>query len=90
MNGLTSRIFEEINRCLKPGGKYSIGDVPRHESVCEVVPKVMIKPKEIKPGLVSSINAFYIVQEITSISSKTNLELATIRKQLGYNWRETL
>jgi len=35
-----ARIFEEINRCLKPGGKYLISDAPCHESVCEMVSKV--------------------------------------------------
>jgi len=41
--------------------------------------KLMIKPKEIKLGLVSS-STLDTVQEITSILSKTNLKLATIRE----------
>jgi hypothetical protein len=42
----------------------------------------MTKPKEIKPGLVSSINASYTIQEITAILSKTNLKSATVKKTM--------
>jgi ubiquinone/menaquinone biosynthesis C-methylase UbiE len=75
------RIFDEINRCLKAGGKYLISDMRRDMNpFVKCFLKLMTKPKEIKPGLVSSINASYTVQEIKSILSKTNLKSATVKK----------
>lgn len=75
------RIFDEINRCLKPGGKYLISDM-RHDMnpFVKRFLKLMTKPKEIRSGLVSSINASYTVQEIKAILSKTNLKPATVKK----------
>jgi ubiquinone/menaquinone biosynthesis C-methylase UbiE len=75
------RIFDEIHRCLKPGGKYMVSDMRRDMNLfVKWFLKLMTKPKEIKPGLVTSINASYTVQEITSILSKTNLKSATVKK----------
>ncbi len=75
------RIFDEIHRCLKPGGKYLVSDMRRDMNpVVKWFMKLMTKPKEIRPGLVSSINASYTVQEITSILSKTNLKSAIVKK----------
>jgi ubiquinone/menaquinone biosynthesis C-methylase UbiE len=75
------RIFDEIHRCLKSGGKYLISDMRRDMNpFVKWFLKLMTKPKEIKPGLVSSINASYTVQEIKSILSKTNLKSATVKK----------
>jgi ubiquinone/menaquinone biosynthesis C-methylase UbiE len=75
------RIFDEIHRCLKPGGKYLVSDMRRDMNpVVKWFMKLMTKPKEIRPGLVSSINACYTVQEITSILSKSNLKSAIVKK----------
>ena len=77
------RIFDEINRCLKRGGKYMISDMRRDMNpFFKWFLKLMTKPKEIKPGLVSSINASYTIQEITAILSKTNLKSATVKKTM--------
>ena len=74
-------IFEEIHRCLKHGGKYFISDMRRDMNpFVKWFLKIATKPKEIKPGLISSINASYTVQEIKSILSKTNLKSATIKQ----------
>jgi hypothetical protein len=43
---------------------------------------MMTKPKEIKPGLVSSINASHTVEEIESILSKTNLKQAIVKRTI--------
>ena len=78
-----AKIFDEIYRCLKHGGKYMISDMRRDMNpVFKWLLKLMTKPKEIKPGLVSSINASYTVQEIESILSKTNLKSATVKKTM--------
>jgi ubiquinone/menaquinone biosynthesis C-methylase UbiE len=76
-----SRIFNELYRCLKPGGKYLISDMRRDMNpLVEWFLKLMTKPKEIRPGLISSINASYTVQEIQSILSKTDLKSSKVKK----------
>jgi len=81
-----SRIFNEVYRCLKPGGKYLISDMRRDMNpFVKWFLKLMTKPKEIRPGLVSSINASYTVQEIQSILSKTDLKSSKVKKTtLGF------
>lgn len=76
-----SRIFNEVCRCLKPGGKYLISDMQRDMNpFVKWFLKLMTKPKEIRPGFVSSINASYTVQEIQSILSKTDLKSSKVKK----------
>jgi ubiquinone/menaquinone biosynthesis C-methylase UbiE len=76
-----SRIFNEVYRCLKPGGKYLISDMRRDMNpFVKWFLKLMTKPKEIRPGLISSINASYTVQEIQSILSKTDLKTSKVKK----------
>ena len=76
-----SRIFNEVYRCLKPGGKYLISDMRRDMNpFVKWFLKLMTKPKEIRPGLISSINASYTVQEIQSILSKTDLKTSKVEK----------
>jgi len=78
-----SRIFNEINRCLKPGGKFLVSDMRRDMSpFMKWFMKLMTKPKEIRPGLTSSINAAYTIQEIQSILSKTDLKSSTVKKTM--------
>ncbi len=78
-----SRILDEVHRCLKPGGKYMISDMRRdmNPSVRWFL-KLMTKPKEIRPGLTSSINASYTVQEIQSILLKTDLKASNVQKTI--------
>ena len=76
-----SRIFNEVYRCLKPGGKYLISDMRRDMNpFVKWFLKLMTKPREIRPGLISSIDASYTVQEIRSILSKTNLKSSKVKK----------
>ena len=76
-----SRIFNEVYRCLIPGGKYLISDMRRDMNpFVKWFLKLMTKPKEIRPGLISSINASYTVQEIQSILSKTDLKSSKVKK----------
>jgi len=75
------RIFNEIYRCLKINGKYLISDMRRDMNpFVKWFLKLMTKPKEIRPGLISSINASYTVQEIQSILSKTDLKSSKVKK----------
>jgi ubiquinone/menaquinone biosynthesis C-methylase UbiE len=76
-----NRIFNEVYRCLKPGGKYLVSDMRRDMNpFVKWFLKLMTKPKEIRPGLVSSINASHTVQEIQSILSKTDLKSSKVKK----------
>jgi ubiquinone/menaquinone biosynthesis C-methylase UbiE len=76
-----SRIFNEVYRCLKPRGRYLISDMRRDMNpFVKWFLKLMTKPKEIRPGLISSINASYTVQEIQSILSKTDLKSSKVKR----------
>lgn len=69
------RIFNEIQRVLKPGGLYCISDLRRDMNpAVRWFMKLITKPKEIRPGLISSINASYTPGEIEAILGESNLK----------------
>jgi ubiquinone/menaquinone biosynthesis C-methylase UbiE len=75
------RIFNEVYRCLKPGGRYLIIDMRRDVNLFVKWFLILItKAKDIRPGLVSSINASYIVPEIRALLANTDLRLAVVKK----------
>jgi len=75
------RVFDEIHRVLKPGGKYFISDLRRNMNLLlKAFMKCMTKPKEIKPGLISSINASYTLEEIASLLDKSQLRQSSVKK----------
>lgn len=69
------KVFNEIQRVLKPGGLFCITDMRR-----DVKPliKWMIyhstKPKEIRPGFLTSLNAAYTVSEMRALLSRSVLK----------------
>ncbi|MCU0822090.1 MAG: class I SAM-dependent methyltransferase, partial [Spirochaetes bacterium] len=77
------KAFNEIDRVLKPGGKYFISDLKRDMNpLIVLLLKISTRPKEIIPGLVSSINAAYTKNEIILILSKTDLKNAAVNTNL--------
>jgi len=77
------KIFDEIYRVLKPKGKYCISDLRRDMNIIiKWFMKLMTKPKEIKPGLISSINASYTVGEAQVILKETKLIESQVKKSI--------
>jgi ubiquinone/menaquinone biosynthesis C-methylase UbiE len=73
------KIFNEIYRVLKPQGAYFISDLRRDMNFfIKWVMKAVTKPKEIRPGLITSINASYTLKEIQFVLSGTALKDSTI------------
>jgi len=75
------RVFDEVYRVLKPRAKYFISDMRRDMNpFVRWFMRLMAKPKEIRPGLVSSINASYTTDEIRSVLDQSNLKESVVAK----------
>lgn len=76
------KVFDEINRVLKPEGIFCVTDMRR-----DVNPLVKwliyfsTKPKEILPGFLSSLNASYTVDEIKNVLSQSTIKKFTVNKE---------
>lgn len=68
-------IVNEIARVIKPGGIYMISDL-RRDMLAPVrwFLWLTVKPKEMRPGLVTSINASYVIGEVEALLAKTKLQ----------------
>lgn len=74
-------IFNEVHRVLKAGGRYFISDLKRDMNVLlKWFMWLMTKPKEIRPGLISSINAAYTLPEIRDLLAQSKLRNASVGK----------
>jgi len=77
-----TKVLDEVYRVLRGGGKYCISDLRRDMNpLVKWFMKLVTKPKEIRPGLISSINAAYTVEEIGSILEQSNLVGYKVRSQ---------
>lgn len=75
--------FNEIERVLKPGGKYCISDLRRDmQPLIKFLMKAMTKPKAIKPGLISSIRAAYTKNELEKMLPNTRLKNYEIQQHV--------
>ena len=77
------KAFNEIYRVLKRGGKFFISDLKRDMNpFMAFFLKINTQPKEIRPGLISSINAAYTKEEIAVLLNKTPLKHAIVSKNM--------
>ena len=74
------KIFTEIYRVLKKEGKFFITDFRRDLSfLIRWFLYLAAKPKEIRPGLITSLNASYIKDEIKTIIKKSDFKDFSIK-----------
>ncbi len=76
------KVFNEIKRVLKPKGFFCITDMRRDVSV---ILKWMIyfstKPKEIRPGFLSSLNASYTIEELRELLKQSRFNEYMVYKE---------
>ena len=76
------RVFNEIYRVLRQGGRYCVTDLRRDVGWLK---RSMVyhstNPKEMRPGLLSSLNASYTAGEILEILSGSSLKNASVKKE---------
>lgn len=74
------KVFAEIHRVLKPSGRFCITDMRR-----DVNPLIKwliyhsTKPKEIRPGFLTSLNASYTVSEMSALLERSELKNAEVK-----------
>jgi ubiquinone/menaquinone biosynthesis C-methylase UbiE len=77
------KVFDEIHRVLKNKGRFCICDLRRDiNPLLVMIMKLLVKPKSIKPGFISSLNAAYTVEEIQDILSRTKLAGSNVVKDV--------
>jgi ubiquinone/menaquinone biosynthesis C-methylase UbiE len=75
-------VFSEIHRVLKTGGRFCVTDMRRDVSfLLKWIIYASTKPKEIRPGFLSSLNAAYTVSEISEILKVTPLQNTCVSKE---------
>ena len=68
------QVMNEIARVLKPGGRYFVSDLRRDmNSLLRWLMHMNCKPKQMRPGLTTSINAAYTPAEFRGIVNVSHL-----------------
>jgi ubiquinone/menaquinone biosynthesis C-methylase UbiE len=76
-------IMNELTRVLKPGGRYIISDMKRNMSpLIKWSLWLFAQPKEIRTGLISSINAAYTLLEIECLVKTTALQSSKVTQNM--------
>jgi ubiquinone/menaquinone biosynthesis C-methylase UbiE len=75
------KAFNEICRVLKPGGAFCITDMRRDaSSFLKWIFYLFAKPREIRPGYLSSFDASYTAGEINELLSKSEIKNFSVEK----------
>jgi ubiquinone/menaquinone biosynthesis C-methylase UbiE len=76
-------IFNEVARVIKPNGRYVISDLRRDMSLpIRWFLWLTVKPKEMRPGLTTSLEASYTLSEIQALLTRTKLQGWNVRKNM--------
>jgi ubiquinone/menaquinone biosynthesis C-methylase UbiE len=74
-----AQTLDEIWRVLKPGGRLFLSDLRRDMfAPVKWFMWLVTKPKEIRPGLVTSIKAAYTPAEVTDLMGKSRFSACTV------------
>lgn len=75
------RVFDEIWRVLRPGGRFCITDLRRDTALWKQwLMCALVRSRPLRAGLQSSLAAAYTVPELTSILHQTHLAGAQVRR----------
>lgn len=75
------RVFNEIARVLKTGGVFCITDMRRDVNpILKWLIYSSTKPKEIRPGFITSLNASYTVDELKRLLCQSALKNVSVQK----------
>ena len=73
----------EIHRVLKPGGRVFVSDLKRNAGfLVRAFLWLVTKPPEIRPGLLSSLNAAYTPAELRAMLRETPMAAWTVSENL--------
>lgn len=76
------KVFNEINRVLKPQGLLCISDMRRDvNTLIKWFIYLSTRPKEIRPGFLTSFNASYTMEEITNLLGQSKLMNTAVNKE---------
>ena len=75
------RVFDEIWRVLRPGGRFCVTDLRRDAATWkQSLMSVFVRSKPLRTGLQASLAAAYTVPEVAAILRQTHLSEAQVRR----------
>jgi ubiquinone/menaquinone biosynthesis C-methylase UbiE len=78
------RTFGEVYRVLKSGGKFCITDLRRDiPFLMKLIMYRSCRPKEIRPGLLSSLRASYTAEELEAVAGKSQFRNVSVTETVS-------